>query len=444
MDKEIKYLLIGSLLGVLAYLVGGLTISLVTIGVLFVWLAYRCPEVGFSLIPFFVILDFVIKEFSSGFMGLWDEALLLFLTIVIIQKRFREKKWFFHFTSLIYPLVAFAILGILSAAFSPYVSLGQSIDGLRSVIQSAWLFFILINADFNRNTLRLSLWLLLISSCVVSLYGLYQYIVGVPIPPKWVDKDLEMGMKRAFSFLGSPNAFAGYSLLVTPIALGFFFQKKITPGKKIGFMLITLCLVGGLLSTLTRAAWLAFIPAMILFGIFIKQTKWMVSLVVLMIGLMALSPSVQKRFTNFFTDQYQKKSEIGGRTYRWDLAWSLVEDRPLLGRGPASYGGASAYRAQAFSGLYVDNYYLEILSNYGFLGFIAFLWLILEILRNIGVFARKSYPEDQPVQYGILAGIIGFLLHNLAENLWEVVPLSIIFWFVIGISKSLAESNKGA
>ncbi|MCE5223311.1 O-antigen ligase family protein [bacterium] len=444
MDREIKYLLIGSGLGILAYLAGGWTVCLLVVGLLFVWLTYTCPEVGFSLIPFFVILDFVVKEYTSGLLGLWDEGILLLLTVAIIQKRFQEKKWFFRSTSIIYPLIAFIIIGILSAVFSPYVTLGQSIDGIRSVVQSAWLFFILINADFNRNTLRMGLWLLLLSSCVVALYGLYQYAVGVPIPPKWVDKDLEAGMKRAFSFLGSPNAFAGYSLLVTPIALGFFFQKNLSPGKKAGFLLITLCLVGGLFSTLTRAAWLAFIPAMILFGIFIKQTKWMVTLVILMIGLMALSPSVQKRFSNFFSDQYQKKSEIGGRTYRWDLAWSLVEDRPLLGRGPAGFGGAAAYRAQAFSGLYVDNYYLEILSNYGFLGFFAFLWLILEILRNIGVFARKSHPEDQPIQYGILAGIVGFLLHNVAENLWEVVPLSIIFWLIIGISKSLSEATKEA
>jgi len=120
----------------------------------------------------------------------------------------------------------------------------------------------------------------------------------------------------------------------------------------------------------------------------------------------------------------------------------LVQERPLLGRGPASYGGAAAYRAQAFSGLYVDNYYLEILSNYGFLGFFAFIWLLLEILRNVGVFAATSHAEDQPIQYGILAGLIGFLLHNFAENLWEVIPLSITFWLIVGISKSLSDGNR--
>lgn len=442
MDKEIKYLLLGTLFGILAYVAGGWTVCFLVVGLLFVWLIFYHPEIGFSLMPFFVLVDFVIKEYTSGFMGLWDEGILFLLTIAIIYKRYREKKWFFQYTSLIYPLITFLVLGILSAVFSPYVTLGQSIDGLRSVLQSAWLFFILINADFNRKTLRWGLWLLLLSSCLVALYGLYQYIVGVPIPPKWVDKDLEAGMKRAFSFLGSPNAFAGYSLLVAPIALGFFFQKTISKGKKLGFLLIFVCLTGGLLSTLTRAAWLAFVPAMVLFGIFIKKTKWMVTLVVCIIGLMALSPQVQRRFSNFFSDQYQTKSAVGGRTYRWDLAWSLVEERPLLGRGPASYGGAAAYRAQAFSGLYVDNYYLEILSNYGFLGFLAFVWLLLEILRNVGVFAATSHTEDQPIQYGILAGIIGFLFHNFAENLWEVIPLSITFWLVVGISKSLSDCNK--
>jgi O-antigen ligase len=326
---------------------------------------------------------------------------------------------------------------------SPYVNLSQGIEGIRSVLQPFIVFIILINAELNQKTLRFLLFLSLLVSVGAALFGLYQYIVGVASPPTWVDKDMEFGLSRAFSILGSPNAFAAYCVLFAPISLGFLLQPKLSKIQKTIFFFCFLFLLIGILTTLTRAAWLAFIPAVFLFGFLAKQTKIVYPMLILLVASIFVVAPIRQRFTNFFTEKYQQKSEGGGRTYRWNLALDLFEDRPILGQGPGSFGGAVAYRAQAFKGLYVDNYYLEILSNYGFVGILLFLWILVECFRNLIFYASKCKDKrDQIIGFGIICGLFGFLIHNITENIWEIIPLAVQFWFLMGCAMLILKTEE--
>ncbi len=438
-DRELKFVLLGIILGFLSYLIGGINILLVFLIVLALILSFFRIEIALLSLPFFVIIDFLIKKYTSGFLGLWDEGIFLFLLIVILYRLYKEKKFNFKLTTLIYPILVFLMVGLLSTYFSKDVTLAQGIDGIRSVIQPFIFFLIVINSKISKKTARFLLFAGIIAASIAALFGILQYIQGVSVPPNWLDKDTEMGIgTRAFSFLGSPNAFAGYCILFAPIALSYVFKDKLKLSYKTLFVVLFLTIVGGVMSTLTRAAWIAFIPALILFGILIKKTKIVIPIILLVVIMTFSVAPLRQRFVNLFSEQYQVKSEIGGRTYRWNLAMTIFEENPILGRGPGSYGGATAYRYQEFSGLYVDNYYLEILSNYGFLGLLVFIWLILEIIRIFAISIKKSQEKDKIIIIGILCGVIGFLIHNFTENLWEVVPLSVTLWFLIGLTVNLA------
>lgn len=438
-DNDLKFVLSGILFGIISYFLGGINGFFIFLFIAIIFLSFLRIEIALLSLPLFVIIDFFVKNYTSGFFGLWDEAIFLFLLTIILYRLYKGKKFTFKFTNLIYPILAFLFVGLLSTYVSKEVSIGQGIEGIRSVIQSFIFFLIVINANISKKASRFLLFISILACVIASLYGIYQYTAGIAVPPNWLDKDTEVGMgTRAFSFLGSPNAFAGYCVLFAPICLGFFFRKKLNISHKALFMLFFFTITGGLLSTLTRAALLAFIPSLILFGILIKRTKIVLPLVlILIVAILSVSP-IRQRFLNLFSEQYQVKSEIGGRNYRWNLALSIFEENPILGRGPGSYGGATAYRYQEFNGLYVDNYYLEILSNYGFLGFIIFLWLIFEIIRTVLISLNKVSEDDKYIIYGILCGIIGFLIHNFTENLWEIIPLSVLMWFILGIAINLA------
>jgi O-antigen ligase len=442
-DRDLKWVIMGFVIGIIGFFGGGLSLAIMLLMIMFLLGTLFKPEIGIVLLPLFVLLDFFIKTYTNGLFGIWDDLLFLLLLVAILIRRCNQKKHFLRFTSILYPVFLFFLAGLLSTVLSPYVTFMQGIEGIRSVLQPFIVFFILINSEINRETARFLLFLSLLVAVGAGLFGLYQYIVGVASPPTWVDKDMEYGLSRAFSILGSPNAFAAYCVLFAPISLGFLMQPKLNKTQKTIFFFCFLFLLIGILTTLTRAAWLAFIPALFLFGILAKQTKLVMPLLIILVASIFIVAPIRQRFTNFFTEKYQEKSEGGGRAYRWSLAMDIFEDRPILGRGPGSFGGAVAYRAQAFKGLYVDSYYLEILSNYGIVGILLFLWILLECFRNLIFYASKSKnPRDQILVYGILCGLFGFLLHNLTENIWEIIPLAVQFWFLMGCAIQILKTEE--
>lgn len=434
-DRDLKWIVLGLMIGCIAFFAGGISIAVLVLMILFLIGTLVKPEIGLVLLPLFVWLDFFMKSKGGLFTGFWDELLFLFLLFAILVRRVIQKKRFLTFTSILYPIALFFVMGVVSTLLSPYVTLAQGIEGIRSVLQPFIVFLILVNSEVNQETARFLLFLSLVAAVFAALFGLYQYIVGVASPPNWVDKDLEVGLSRAFSILGSPNAFAAYCVLFAPISLGFLLQPKLSKTQKIIFFSCFVFLLIGVLTSLTRAAWIAFIPALFLLGLLARQTKIVIPLLIVLVASLFIVAPIRQRFTNFFTEKYQEKSEGGGRAYRWGLAIELFNDRPILGRGPGSYGGAVAYRAQAFKGLYVDSYYLEILSNYGFIGILLFLWILIECFRNLIYYASKCKDRrSQMIGYGILSGLFAFLIHNSTENIWEIIPLAVQFWFLLGIA----------
>lgn len=441
-DSDAKYLVIGILLGIISFFSGQIQLSILILSFLILALAWHHYEVLLLFPPLFVLIDFAVKTTASGVGGWWDEALLLLLFFFLFLHQAKEKSIRFHFSSIVYPVLLFIVFGLISTSLSSYVTLAQGIEGIRSVLQTFLFFLIFLNAPLSKKKNRGFILLVLLAGAVTALYGLYQYAVGVPNPPHWLDKDLEIGLSRAFSFLGSPNAFAAYGVLLLPLSLAFMLKKTYRWYHRALFAALSLLLAAGIFSSLTRAAWVALLPALILFGVLIKKTRLMLGLLLILLLMASLSSPIRTRFLNLFSDQYQQKSEMGGRNYRWNLAWSIFDENPLFGRGPGSYGGAVAYRAQAFQGLYVDNYYLQILSNFGFLGFLAFLWILIEIIRNLILAAKFAQEHDKIMIYGILCGVLAFLIHNVTENLIEVIPLSVVFWVLTGLACQLSYQER--
>ncbi|MCK5849009.1 MAG: O-antigen ligase family protein [Caldisericia bacterium] len=441
-DFEIKYLIFGCIVGAAGYFIGGLAAASFIFLLLLVFLLFFKPSVGLIFFPFFIIFDFAVKSAGmGGLFGLWDEILFIVLFVILLIYKVRTAKEKLRFTSVIYPVVTFLIFAIISIILSNSVTIAQGIEAIRSVIQSFIFFFLVINTPMSKKEIRGFLFLVVLGGVVCALYGIYQYLVGVATPPNWVDKDLEFGLSRAFSFLGSPNAFSAYCVMIAPVALGFAFQPKLKASHKLFFWGLFLLLVGGLVSSLTRASWLAFIPALCLFMLMIKKGKYIFLVLIAVVITVIFVPPIQQRFSTLFSEQYQQKSASGGRTYRWSLALDLTRQKPFFGEGPGSYGGAVAYRYQEFNGLYSDNYYLEILSNYGFLGFIAFLFILILLLKNLTISFQNASKNDKILIAGVICGSVSLFINMYTENLWEIVPLSVVLWFMVACAIKLGDNN---
>lgn len=104
------------------------------------------------------------------------------------------------------------------------------------------------------------------------------------------------------------------------------------------------------------------------------------------------------------------------------------------------FGGAIAMQTKIIDQwdyFYLDNYYLKIMVEMGYLGFIFFVVLLaalvligLRCVRRSGLIHRAGGPRMQPLAAGILSGLCGVLAHCYFENIFEEPYMMAYFWMM--------------
>lgn len=397
-----------------------------SIPLFFYYLPYKLP---FYIIPLYPIIDFLVRNLFPQISSIWDEG-FIFLLILIFLLRVKSKK--IKFTKLIYPVLIF-LLALLISSYFTKIDTRIAFDGIRSYLEMFLFFLIVINFINDKKDIEIFINLSTVSVLFLSLYGIYQYIARVSIPSSWIDKDLETTIStRAFSIFGSPNAFAGYLILLIPLIFTIFLvEKKLT--KKLYYFLVLGASLFALLFTLTRAAQISIIFSFLLFTLLYKDKRYFLVLIIFILIAFSI-PQIRVRFLNLLSPIYLEKAKTYGRLFRWNLAISIFSLKPIFGVGPGGFGGAVASRLGMFEGLYVDNYYLKTLVEVGLVGFISFLYLIFSILRKgVSNLINLIQEKEKMICLGIFLGLIAFFLNNLTENLWEIPTLSVTMWSLIGI-----------
>ncbi|MGB9749835.1 MAG: O-antigen ligase family protein [Caldisericia bacterium] len=399
---------------------------------------YYFPEnLPLFLIPLYPLLDFFIRRGVPSVSSIWDEGFIILLFLIIFL---RLKKKEIKFTSLIIPVLIFLIFLLFSTYFSS-IDYRVAVDGIRSYLEMFLFFLIIINYVEDKKMLNILLDIASFSLLVISLYGIYQFIFKVSIPAAWIDKDLETSIStRAFSIFGSPNALAGYLILLIPIFFMLFLDEKKT-FKKLYYIFVVLVSLLALLFTLSRAAQLSIIIAFMIFTLLYKDKRYFLVIILLLLALISV-PQIRTRFLNLISPVYLEKAKTYGRIYRWNLALSIFSLHPFSGVGPGGFGGAVASKLGMFEGLYVDNYYLKTLVETGIFGLLSFLYLIFSILKKgISNMIKLFDEKSKNLSLGIFLGISAFLMNNFTENLWEIPVLSVTLWTLVSFLFILSKKN---
>ncbi len=398
---------------------------------------YFPKDLTFYLIPFYPILDFFIRNSFYQIGAIWDEAFIVLLALIII---FRVKTNKIKLSEIIYPVLIFLLVLLMSSYFTK-IDTRIAFDGIRSYLEMFLFFIIVLNFIKEKRQIKSFIDLSAISIFFLSLYGIYQFVMRVSIPSSWIDKDLETTITtRAFSIFGSPNAFAGYLILLIPIIfIQFLNENRLT--KKSFYLIVLGSSLFALLFTLTRAAQLSIAFSFLLFTLLYKDKRYFIILIIIIFIAFTL-PQIRIRFLNLLSPIYIEKAKTYGRIFRWNLAISIFRQKPIFGVGPGGFGGAVASRLGMYMGLYVDNYYLKTLVETGVVGIISFLYLIFSILRKgFSNLINLKDEKDKMLSLGIVLGLIAFFLNNLTENLWEIPSLSVTMWSMVAILFSLKKEN---
>ena len=391
---------------------------------------------GLLLIAFgmYLPLDYFIRDVLgiASLGAIWDEGFMLFGAFYIIWRVFCAKNEPLRprVTPLDAPIALFLGVSLLClAVVSP--QLGIAISGYRAVCQFMLWFFVITRLIETDRDFKVFYFSICVMAVCIGLHGIYQYIIGAPMPAQWVAAAETTGMRtRVYSLTGSPNIMGALMVMSAPMLAALAYYVKPIWAKCLAWgATFILCLA--LLATFSRGAWFGLAVAVVLFCLIVDLRL----LAVAVVGVLALIfcvPQIGDRIAFLFTSDFASANNNGGRGERWALGLKLLEDNPVWGFGLGRFGGAIAMQNQTVEGLeyfYMDNYYLKTLVEMGYVGLVSYVYLLIsKVYATVrGLFRTRKSPLSL-LAIGMFCGNIGVLAHSFFENIFEVPYMNSYFW----------------
>ena len=433
---------------------------------------YYSPKLCIALIiiwiPFRNLLAGGVGEFYEGYdifailpeeMKYLDTFLLLILTVCWLSRVvfYREP---FKRTPMDRPILifcSFALVSALGNLTSPIIA----ITGVRTFLQFAAFYYVIIQLELSESFLKKMVFLYLILAMIqtpISVYNLlsqesYYHASG----------DLTIGTLK-----GGANLLAHYEAMMMCFAIGLI---KFNPKKKLIYILLFVWYMVSFFTTSGRAALFIF-PVAALFVInqdikeamdFIKSYFILFLIFIIAISFVLFSGLKDIYYGKNLEElnlvqlfEYSKIEQKGyeGRTYYFEIAWESLNEEavsPLIGVGPGMF---LSNTGQFFEVPLYDKYNLEsskygyrdegetllpadipvLMTEFGFLGVLAFWYILYEIYRN---FKKGVKSFDDPFWKGISAGAIGMILMitvvAVGERTYETIYLQFLLWFFVSM-----------
>ncbi|TDH39476.1 hypothetical protein E2A64_07855 [Pseudohoeflea suaedae] len=313
-----------------------------------------------------------------------------------------------HIAPLIALYITFNIGGMFSILTMPNVKGTPMYIAVSLFLAiSAMFFAAVIEADWRRLNLIFKAYV--VAAIITALLGILGYFGLIPGAAAFTRYDRAMG---AFQ---DPNVFGPYLVLPSIYLMYGLLDGKLStaPIKALGLVVLTI----GVFLSFSRAAWglFAFSMLALIFCMLIKRRtgSFRLKIVIMsMIGVVALVAAVVVALqipqvsSLFETRAKLVQSYDGahlGRFARHAIGFGWALDHPL-GIGPLEFGLAL--------GEDTHNIWLKALMDYGWMGFISYVTLIIWTL-TLGV---KYMFRDRPWQPFLMMAMVLIIGHTMIGN----------------------------
>lgn len=374
-------------------------------------------------------------------------------------------------------LGAFVVVAALSTLFAQHRH--EALRELRLVILEPVLFYLaLIALPMEKRERQRIIDAFVCSAVMVAVVGLVQYFfLGDVITA-------EGGMRRLRSIYGSPNNVGLYLGRALPLMLAVVFfggdsayplqgqgaASQISPRSTqrsrrfFDFLGVLSDLRGGkvskrrllyalacapvgvaLLLSLSRGAIVLGIPAALLLLGILGGPKWRrATIVVLLVGVVALIPLLRTpRFAGMFD---LSGGTTGFRLSLWHSSLGMIRDYPLLGVGPDNF--LYAYRTryvlptawEEFNLAHPHNVVMDFAVRLGVLGVVVFVGLQASFWRKVWPLRNDARPVIRALALGVMASMADFLAHGMVDAGYFVIDLAFVFWFSLALVVWLSEA----
>lgn len=317
---------------------------------------------------------------------------------------------------LTYPLIPFLACLLISTVFS--IDKAASIRELFNY--GAFLLLFLLGACLTNVEINRIIRALLLAGVIIGLLAVYQYLFGFrrlldyiaenrinyPFALDYIER------QRAFFPFVTPNALAGYLILIIPLCL-------IREGRKKWLILAPLLCalfltksLGAILSLFLGTAFYLYLRK----GLSGRQLLLLGALAGAFFAVFALRQAVTAEHT-------RPAFSLSQRLDYWQDTLKIIKARLLTGAGPGNFSASSSR--------YAHNSWLQIWAETGICGLIAFAWMNLSILKSKLKFLKTGPPDGRAA--ALLASCVIFLIHNLMEFTFFLPEVSSLWWLIAGL-----------
>ena len=213
------------------------------------------------------------------------------------------------------------------------------------------------------------------------------------------------------------------NLIMIGFIMSFFTKKMFLP-------LITFCL----LFNAQRSAWLAAASSILIYLLYLLKNlriKKILTYTIFILVFVIIGISLISNYINFDIDfMLSRLDSVGNasseRQDQWVSGLKNFISYPL-GTGVGQVGHVAA-RFEVASSIYnivPDGDYFRILSEYGMIGGLFYMFVILSVFLSF-IFIKKM---DKIV---VLALITGYLIQMVGSNISEFYFTNFVYWFIFG------------
>jgi len=393
---------------------------------------------GLAVLAFFLPISIAVG--NAG----WGIALLFFLIKAVAERKtFSWKK-----TGLEGPVALYLGVTLLTCltASSMSVSLKHLDSELLLVI-----FFLAAQFQDGRQAER-HLKVFLAGAAVAAALGVFQSLSGAYwdvlanqlFGPPWIQRlPLSVGRKlsqwnwRSTGFFNHPLTYAEVLLMAFAVFFGRVFSTK----RMVGYVLYGLSLTlvtGAVIASQSRGVWIAMAALLFLWSVVKKQRKLFYAILIMgTAGLVAIvtTPKYSDRLESVYMITHPSNAI---RLGLWYTAAKNIGKTPVLGVGIGNVHTRVDDRFlvpepnKDWSELH--NIFLQAFAEKGFVGLLAFLYLLYGIGRSLWVPGMKARYA------GLFFGFAGLMLAGLTESWYNDSEVVMTLFFLAGCATAIRRS----
>lgn len=423
--------------------------------------AFRWPRTAIVLVVLspvvdrYIVADMLPRDLAAVSHYL-SEGLLLTVALILAGRALVQGRLiaaFRHPVTL--ALIAFSVVAVLSALVNgvpPHIAL----IGIVFTIDAAALFFLPRLVGFSPRQAMVAVGAIGSIVLVAAILAIGQGLLSprllgmVPVRGRYGEE------MRLASLFGDPNVFGAFLITAVPFAV---LGAARLPDRRLRWLAgaIAFVLLLALWLSFSRGAWIALVLGVGVMLAVIDRRALLIGLVlaVASFGTAVVMPRnllvPQSPRPNIVDSTVDRVGEIGIggdlRTLFVINALPIIRDHPVLGVGPGRYGGAVAhnfgtpiYAEYDTVPLFwnpaqrtVDNFWLHLLVETGFVGALAFVAAtLIPGVRILGA-ARRSIGWRRIFLGGTAAAAVGMAISSGTTMLLEANSIGFVFWFFLGI-----------